>query len=211
MEGHRDSIQAITITPDGKRVVSASSDKTLRVWDMESGVCLCTLVGHADAVTTLAITPDGMRVISGSKDFTLRLWDTTSGKCLRILEGHADEVYSLAITPDGRRVISRGGLGMRVWKFDWDYEFPELTDWDEAARPYLETFLDLHTPYAGQIPQDRDPTEEEINLALTRRGKPTWREEDFQRLLQTLGYRGYGWLREEGVRKKLVEMVAERG
>ena len=64
-------------------------------------------------------------------------------------------------------------------------------------------------PFAGSLPQDREPTEEEVTLALTRRGRPRWGEADFQRLLDTLGCAGYGWLRAEGVRRELEKMAAE--
>jgi hypothetical protein len=86
----------------------------------------------------------------------------------------------------------------------------QTTDWEEGARPYLETFLTIHTPYAGDLPTDHKPTDSEITLALTRRGKPVWSEADFQRLLYTLGCAGYGWLRPEGVRRELEKMAADR-
>src|SRR5207253_2930900 len=60
-----------------------------------------------------------------------------------------------------------------------------------------------HMPYAGTLPQVRQPAVEEIELALTRQGKPQWNDEDFQRLLFTVGCAGYGWLRPEGVRREL--------
>jgi len=60
--------------------------------------------------------------------------------------------------------------------------------------------------YAGALPQDRQPTAEEITLALTRRGQPQWNQEDFQRLLYTLGCAGYSWLRPEGARRELEKM-----
>ena len=85
---------------------------------------------------------------------------------------------------------------VRLWELDWDYDFPDPADWDEGARPYLDIFLTLHTPYGPD--------------GLTRRGKPQWSEGDFQNLLKDLGYRGYGWLRPEGVRKKLEELARER-
>jgi hypothetical protein len=91
---------------------------------------------------------------------------------------------------------------------DWELEACDPADWDEGARLHLENFFSSHTPYAAALPQDRQPTEEEITLALTRRGKPTWSEEDFKQLLYTLGCAGYGWLRPGGVRKKLEEMAA---
>ena len=64
-------------------------------------------------------------------------------------------------------------------------------------------------PYAGPLPQGHQPTEEEITLALTRRGKPTWAEKDLEQVLYTLGCAGYGWLRPEGVRRELERMARD--
>jgi hypothetical protein len=58
------------------------------------------------------------------------------------------------------------------------------------------------------LPAEGTPSEEQIQLALTRRGKPIWTDDDFKQLLHTLACAGYGWLRPEGVRKKLEEMTA---
>jgi hypothetical protein len=90
---------------------------------------------------------------------------------------------------------------------DWELEVCQPADWDEGARAYLQNFLTLHTPYAGVLPPDREPSENEITLALTRRGTPSWNEDDFQGLLYTLGCAGYGWLRAEGVRGALEKMA----
>ena len=79
----------VAITPDGRRAVSASEDKTLRVWDLESGQSIRTLEGHSSRVTGVAITPDGRRAVSASDDKTLRVWDLESGQSLRTLEGHS--------------------------------------------------------------------------------------------------------------------------
>ena len=77
------------MTPDGRRVVSASADKTLKVWDLETGRELATLEGHAACVTACAVTPDGRRVVSASGDETLKVWDLETGRELATLEGHA--------------------------------------------------------------------------------------------------------------------------
>jgi hypothetical protein len=96
-----------------------------------------------------------------------------------------------------------------LWLLDWEYEFPGWSDWDAGARPYLENFLTTHTTYAGELPAHRDPSEQEITLALTRGGKPSWTEEDFKQLLCKLGCAGYGWLRPEGVRRELENLAAQ--
>ena len=106
LEGHSDSVHTVVVTPDGRRAVSGSSDKTLIVWDLESGRELRTLKGHSNSVWAVAVTADGQRVISGSWDKTIIVWDLESGRKLRQLEGHSDFVKAVAVTPNGRCAIS---------------------------------------------------------------------------------------------------------
>jgi len=114
------------------------------------------------------------------------------------------------MSSDGRFALSGDETGsVRTWMLDWELEEREPTDWDEGARPYLEIFLTQHMPYAGTLPNDRRPTDEEVTLAHTKRGKPAWTDADFQSFLYTLGCAGYGWLRPEGVRKQLEAMARE--
>jgi len=104
LEGHIGSINAVAVTPDGK-VVSASSDRTLKLWDLASGELLRTLEGHTQEVHTVAVTPDG-RAVSGAgncNDCTLKVWDLASGELLRTLEGHRERVDVVAVTADGTR------------------------------------------------------------------------------------------------------------
>jgi WD40 repeat protein/post-segregation antitoxin (ccd killing protein) len=104
------------VTPDGRRVVSASEDQTLKVWDLESGRAVATLKGHADWVSACAVTPDGQRVVSASGDKTLKVWDLKSGRVLATMEGHADVVRTCAVTPDGLRVVSASeDKTLKVW------------------------------------------------------------------------------------------------
>jgi hypothetical protein len=106
------------MTPDGRRAVSASSDKTLRLWDLESGHCLRTLEGHTSGVGSVSVTPDGRGAVSASYDKTLRLWDLDSGACLRTLEGHTSAVKSVRVTPNGRCAVSAGydDKALRLWE-----------------------------------------------------------------------------------------------
>ena len=60
--------------PDGRRVVSASDDRTLKVWDVATGKCVATLEGHSGGVRSVAMFPDGRRVVSGSTDNALKFW-----------------------------------------------------------------------------------------------------------------------------------------
>jgi hypothetical protein len=184
--------------------LSGSYDDTLRLWDVNTGDCLRTFEGHTNAVTSVNLSGDGRYVLSGSDDKTLRLWDVETGECLRTFEGHTGNVTSVCLSSDSCYALSGSyDKTIRLWQLDWELEAHDPADWDEGARPCLGTFLTLHTPYAASLPQDHNPTEEEIRLALTRRGQPSWTEKDFQDLIRQLQYAGYGWLRPEGVRKEL--------
>jgi WD40 repeat protein len=118
-EGHEGRVLAVAVTPDARRAVSGSDDKTLRIWDLDSGQILRTLQGHSGSVNALAITPDGGRAVSASSDRTLRLWDLGDGEIIRTLEGHTDSVLAVALTPDGLRAVSASDdRTLRLWDLE---------------------------------------------------------------------------------------------
>ncbi|MGO8796943.1 MAG: AAA family ATPase [Candidatus Sulfotelmatobacter sp.] len=117
LEGPDRNVTRVSVTPDGRRAVSGGEDKTLRVWDLESGACLRTLEGHLSSVTSVSVTPDGRHAVSGSEDHTVRLWDLENGACLHVLDGGS--VDSVSVTPDGRRAVSGGkDYRLRVWDLE---------------------------------------------------------------------------------------------
>ncbi|MEV6325452.1 TIR domain-containing protein, partial [Nocardia sp. NPDC051787] len=74
-------IRDVAFSPDGKRIVSGSHDKTLRLWDAATGQPIGPpLTGHTDVVQSVGFSPDGKRIVSGSHDKTLRLWDGATGQ-----------------------------------------------------------------------------------------------------------------------------------
>ncbi|WP_437839850.1 CHAT domain-containing protein [Sorangium sp. So ce1153] len=116
LEGHTDAVDGVAITSDGRIAVSASWDKTLKVWDLATGQLLRTLEGHTDAVMGVAVTPDGRIAVSASLDKTLKVWDLATGQLLRTLEGHTDVVSGVAVTPDGRIAVSASSdKTLKVW------------------------------------------------------------------------------------------------
>ncbi|MBN2546968.1 MAG: PD40 domain-containing protein [Spirochaetes bacterium] len=103
--GHSDIVKSIAFSPDGKYIISASWDKTLKLWDVSTGKELRTFQGHYNKVTAVAFSPDGKYVISASWDKTLRLWDLSTGKELKKYSGHYDSVKSITFSPDGKYII----------------------------------------------------------------------------------------------------------
>jgi WD40 repeat protein len=107
------------LSGDGRCAVSASSDKTLKVWDVETGRELHTLQGHTNRVRGAALSGDGRRAVSASSDNTLKVWDVETGHELRTLRGHTGFVNSVALSGDGRRALSASADNtLKVWDVD---------------------------------------------------------------------------------------------
>ena len=91
-------------------------DKTLRLWDLETGKEIRKFEGH-EGVVHGVFSSDGRRVLSTSSDQTVRLWDTESGKELHRFLGHTGGVSCAAFSPDGRYVLSGSGdKTLRLWR-----------------------------------------------------------------------------------------------
>jgi len=127
----------VAVTPDGRRVVSASRDETLRLWDLESGEMVRMLEGYTAGVRAVAVTPHGGSAVSAAMDGTLRLWDLESGQTLCTLKGHTAGIDDVAVTPDGHYVVSASDdRTLRLWDLESGQEIDSFTgegDMDSCA------------------------------------------------------------------------------
>ncbi|MBK8256903.1 MAG: TIR domain-containing protein [Polyangiaceae bacterium] len=114
--GHASWINSVAVSPNGTWAASASHDKTVKIWDLETGACRATLEGRTGDVNAVAITPDGKRILSGSSNQTVRVWDSQSGRELARLHGHWGGVPSVVALGDNARALSGGfDRTIRLW------------------------------------------------------------------------------------------------
>jgi serine/threonine protein kinase len=117
LTGHEKGVQSAQFSPDGKRIVTASADKTARVWDAATGKTLATLAGHEQAVYSAQFSPDGTRLVTRSADWTARVWDAATGKALATITGHTNVVWSAQFSPDGTRLVT-ASADKTAWLWD---------------------------------------------------------------------------------------------
>jgi WD40 repeat protein len=144
--GHTKAVYGLAFSPDGTRLVSASHDLTVRIWDLETQGEIYTLEGHTDLVVAVDWSPRGDLVASGSYDGTVRLWNPDTGEAIRALEGHTGWVNQVAFSPDGSQVISNSYDGtIRLWEasagalLDTRPGTPE--QWEQSTGQREDTFL----------------------------------------------------------------------
>jgi WD40 repeat protein len=193
--GHTWPVPAMAFSGDQSLLASADLGGNLHIWHLPTSRCHNSIQKQGAQFSAVSFSLDGKVLMAGDTSGSIYVW-TIEGEPLLSNQSHRGTVNAVAFSTDGRFAAS-GGFDnqVRIWEFDWEVHFPHPADWDDSALPYLKIFLARHIPLD---PVDRIP-----------RGRPVWKPEDFTELLDTLGCAGYGWLRPEGVRRKLEEMTRE--
>ncbi len=181
LRGHSDWVSAVSVSPDGRHVVSAGWDNKIKVWDAPKGTELLTISRESgNAVTSIALSPDGRRVVAGDNAGQMDVWDVASGKKVMALKGHRGWVSSLMFSPDGGRILSGSGdTTTKIWDAVTGTRLTTLVS--EIGKGYLGIQSVAFSPDGKRIASaaygddkirilDAVTTEEVMAL----RGKSTW-------------------------------------
>jgi WD40 repeat protein len=123
---------SVAFSPDGRHILTASDDGTIRTWDASTGQRKMSLSGHKAAVTSAVFSPDGRRILTSSDDATAVIWDADTGNRVFELRRSGDEplsitesiqffhktgdgVASAAFSPDGNQIVTASAAGARIW------------------------------------------------------------------------------------------------
>jgi WD40 repeat protein len=133
LDGHQGSVNQAIFSPDGMLILTASDDKTARLWRTNNGEILHRLSGHQARITQAAFSQDGQLVITVSRDKTARLWQVESGQLLHTFTGHAGTIYHADFSPDNRLIIT----------CSWDNEAkdPNARLWDVNSGKLLQVLV----------------------------------------------------------------------
>ena len=138
-QGHKDSLYAVRLSPNGELLATGSYDSTIKLWNVGNGKETKTLEGHNGAVYDLAFRKDGKVLASASGDRTVKLWDVAAGVRLDTLKESLKDLYALAFSPDGTRVAAAGvDNRIRVWQVSETAK--------EGTNPLLESKFAHETP-----------------------------------------------------------------
>jgi WD40 repeat protein len=137
--GHAGAVTTIALSPDQQFLISGSSDRTIKLWELATGTCVHTFTGkrslwsnagHTDRIRAVVFHPDGQTVLSGSDDGTIKQWNLNSGELIDTFPDQGWGVTALTSSRDGQLLISGGGDRL-------------ISLWDLATATLIET-LDKH-------------------------------------------------------------------
>ncbi|HMU37603.1 MAG TPA: AAA-like domain-containing protein [Pseudomonadota bacterium] len=127
LSGHNDEIRSAQFSPSGEYVVSASIDRTARIWDVRTGQTVRILRGHSAGIRWAAYSPSGKHIVTAAQDHTVRIWNAATGVEIRTLLGHTDEVRSATYSPDGKYVLTASAdRTARIWDAETGNELRKL-------------------------------------------------------------------------------------
>jgi WD40 repeat protein len=165
-------ILSLALSADGKRFLTGGGfhDRTIRLWDVETGQELLKLTGHAERVSGVAFLA-GDQAVSAAQDQTIRIWDLKTGQELFRFSGHTGPIHSLAVAPSGTHLLTGAGgtdRTIRVWDLDSRDELRRYTAHEDAV-----CCLAVMANGKQFVSASSDKTLRLWNMPRIRRAKPT--------------------------------------
>lgn len=116
LKGHTERVNCVGFHPTGNYLASGSSDKTWRLWDVQTNTELLVQEGHSRAIHGLAFQGDGSLVVTGGEDTIIRAWDLRSGKTIALFQGHVKQIVDMDFSPNGYQFASGSDdHTVRIW------------------------------------------------------------------------------------------------
>lgn len=106
LKGHSHWVHSAIFSPDGKKIVTASRDKTTKIWDAQTGELLANLAENSNGVNSATFSPDSKKIVTASWNNTAKIWDAATGNIILDLKGHKNGVLSAKFSPDGKKIIT---------------------------------------------------------------------------------------------------------
>lgn len=120
-QGHKDAIAMVKYSRDGQYVYSASYDKSIKMWDVRTGIDINTFNAHNAGVNCLDLSRNGEMLISGDQNGDLIIWNASNGQVIKKIQAHEGAVNVAKLTNDGQTIVSGGeDKIMKVWNLEGD-------------------------------------------------------------------------------------------
>jgi WD40 repeat protein len=137
----------VTVSSDGRRIAGGIGDRTVRLWDAETGRVIDVLRGHSDFVLDVAFSPDGRQLASASYDKTIRIWELATRRH-RVLRGHTASVTRVSWRGPDHLVTGSPDGTIRMWTVP-SLELPSASDVIDRLNAATTARIDLDRPASG--------------------------------------------------------------
>jgi len=149
-EGHKNSVEEIANTPDGKKFISRAIDNVIKLWDLETGSFIRD-IKLVSKVNAIAITPDSKQIVFGISDSSIKLWDIETDSVIRSMPGHEGEINTVVITPDGKQIVSGSDDStIKLWDLESGKLIRTLIGHENSVKTIAVTFDGKHIVSGGE-------------------------------------------------------------